>query len=136
MPDEGEHKYVYAKLILRGKGLDPQDVTNSLGLNPSMSFRQGDWRNEADKWKHNFWSLSSKGKVQSSDLTIHLEWLLNQLDPEKSKFLDILKEKNIDAEISCFWILPTNHENLSLAPGLIKDISELGLGLNIDIYCS
>lgn len=133
--NENEDKHVYAKLILRGKGLNPQDVTDSLELNPSMSFKQGDWRNESDRWKHNFWSLSSKNKVQSNDLARHLEWLINQLEPEKPRFLDILKEENIDAEISCFWILPTDHENLSLPPELVKNISELGLGLNIDLYC-
>ena len=132
---ENEHKYTYATLILRGKELNPKDVTDYLGLSPSMSFNRGDWRNETEKWKHSFWSLSSQNMVQSNDLAFHLEWLIKQLEPVKSKFLEILNEKNIKAEISCFWILPSEHENLSLNCQLIKKYTELGLGLNMDIYC-
>jgi hypothetical protein len=130
-----ENEHIFTTLILRGEGLNPEEVTNSLGLNPSMSFKRGDRRNETDIWKHNYWSLSSQDRIHSSNLAIHLEWLINQFEPEKSKFLEILNNKNTEGEISCFWILPTDHENLSLSPDLIKKIAELGLSLNMDIYC-
>jgi hypothetical protein len=132
---ENEHKYIYATLILRGKGLNPQEVTDSLGLSPSRSFKRGDWRNEIDRWKDNFWSLSSQNKVQSNNLTIHLDWLMNQFEPVKLRFLEILNGENIEAEISCFWILPTDHENLVLSAELIEKITDLGLSLSMDIYC-
>jgi hypothetical protein len=133
---ENEHKYIYATLILRGNGLNPQEVTESLGLSPSMSFKRGDWRNEKDQWKHNFWSLSSQHKIHSSNLATYLEWLLNQLEPIKPSFLEILNKKEIEAEISCFWIFPNNHDNLVLGPELIRKVTELGLGLSIEFYCS
>ena len=111
---ENESEYVYATLILRGKGLDPQAITDSLGLNPSMSFNKGDYRNETDRWNHNYWSLTSQGKIQSDDLTSHIEWLMKEIEPIKTKLIDNLNNKNIQAEISCFWILPSEHEYINL----------------------
>lgn len=133
---ETENKFVYATLILRGKGLNPQEITDSTGLSPSMSFKKGDYRNKSDKWKHNYWSLSSRDKIQSSNLFNHIEWLMNQIEPVKAKFLDIVNNKDISAEISCFWILPTNNEQLILKPELLNKIGGLGLQLNLDIYGS
>ncbi len=132
---ENIHKYIYATLVLRGNGLNPPEVTDTLELSPSMSFKRGDWRNETDKWNHNFWSLSSQGKIQSSNLATHLEWLLDQLEPIKLRLLEIMNRKDTEAEISCFWIFPTDHENLNLRPELIQKITELGLGLSIEFYC-
>ena len=131
---DNEQNQIYATLILRGKELNPQEVTDSLGLSPSMSFKIGDWRNETDRWKHNLWTLSSQDKIQSSNLANHLEWLLDQLEPVKPRLLDILNTNNIKAGISCFWILPTDNENLGLTAELLKKITDFGLYLEIDIY--
>jgi Domain of unknown function (DUF4279) len=132
---ESEKKYIYSTLILRGNELNPQEVTDSLKINPSMSFKRGDWRNETDKWEHNFWSLSSQDKIQSSNMATHLEWLLNQLEPIKLRLLEILNREGISAEISCFWIFPTDHENITLSPELIQKIADLSVSLSIEFYC-
>jgi len=134
--NDNEYSYVYVKISIRGKGLIPQEVTNSLGLTPSISFSQGDYRNKTDKWKHNYWSFSSQDKIQSLDLASHLEWIINQIEPVKAKFLEILNKNDIAAEIRCFWILPSDHEALSLNVDLIKKIADLGIKMEIDIhYC-
>ena len=133
--NENENQYIYATLILRGEGLHPQYLTDSLGLSPSMSFRKGDLRNETDRWKHNFWSLTSKGKIQSNNLATHVEWLMKQIEPVRTKFMDILSRNGMDAEISCFWILPTDNELLNLDLDLIRNIADLGFSLKVDVYC-
>ena len=133
---EDEQKYVYVDLILRGNGLNPGEVTRALALEPNMSFRRGDWRNETDRWKTNLWSISSKGRVHSNDLSSHLEWLINQIEPMKVNFLEITGQDDIEAEISCFWILPTDHEYLSLTNELIRKTAELRLKIGIDVYSS
>jgi hypothetical protein len=126
--------YCYATFILRGKGFNPDEVTSLIGINPSWSFKRGDWRTKTEKWRHNFWSLSSKGEVQSDDLSIHIQWLINQLESKIDKLLEIKKQNGVEGEISCFWILPTNHENLSISENVIGQIASLGIKLSVDIY--
>lgn len=133
--EDDKYRYVYAELVLRGNGLNPPEITDTLNLRPSMSFKRGDWRNETERWKNNLWSISTKDQIQSTDLAVHLDWLVSQLEPTKKRLVEILDKKDIEAEISCFWILPTDHEHLSLSPDLLRKITELNLRLNLDIYC-
>lgn len=132
---EDEHQYVYATLILKGMGLNPDEVTTFLGINPSMSFKCGDKRGVTGIWKHNFWSLSSQEQIGSNNLAIHLEWLMSQLEPVESNLSELLDRKDIEGEISCFWILPTDHEIFTISPALLSKISMLNLGFSVDVYC-
>ncbi len=129
------NKHLFATFILRGKGLNPQEVTDSLGVNPSKSFKRGDWRTETERWTRNFWSLTSQDKIQSDDLSTHIEWLLNQFEQVNNKLIEILKRDGVESEISCFWIFPTEHEELEISSELLSRIASLGVNLNFDIYC-
>ena len=134
--NENVNKHIFATFILRGKGLDPHDVTSSLGISPSRSFKRGDWRTETDKWTINHWSLTSQNVIQSGNLSVHLEWLLDQLEPVNSKLIEILERNGINSEISCFWIFPTEHEEFELSSELMKKIASLDVKLSFDIYSS
>jgi hypothetical protein len=135
MPEKQPTSIVFASLVLRGKNIIPQEVTDAIGLNPTKSFKRGDIRKGTKKWPHGYWELTSKETVQSSDLSMHLEWLAEQLEPSKSELIEIVSQGGVDAEISCFWILPTSHESISLSSELLIRIASLGLRINIDIYC-
>lgn len=136
MSEKDINNHLFATFILRGKGLNPHEVTDSLGINPSKSFKRGDWRTETERWTRNFWSLTSQDEVQSDDLSTHLEWLLNQFEPVNNTLIEILKRNGVESEISCFWIFPTEHEGLELSSELLSRIASLGVKLNFDIYCS
>lgn len=135
MPKNENTPRIYATFILRGKELDPQVVTEQLGIIPSRSFKRGDKRTEQKRWPHGFWGLTSDERIHSTDLASHIEWVTNQLEPVRQRLLELMDVKNIDAEISCFWILPTSHDGLSLSSELLERIASLGLKLNLDIYC-
>jgi hypothetical protein len=124
----------YASLILRGKELDPQKITDFIGISPSKSFKRGDKRKNDKVWPHGYWELDSTGFVNSADLEPHLEWLGDHIDPAKLSLSKIISETGIDAELSCFWILPTNHVSLSLNTKLLNQIALLGVKLEFDIY--
>ena len=136
MSDENVNKHIFATFILRGNGLDPHDVSSSLGITPSKSFKRGDWRTETEKWTRNLWSLTSQNEVQSDNLSVHIEWLLDQFEPVNNKLIEILKRNSIESEISCFWIFPTEHAELELSSELIKRIASLGIKLSFDMYSS
>lgn len=134
--NENVNKHIFATFILRGNGLDPHDVTSSLGITPSKSFQRGDWRTETEKWTRNFWSLTSQNEVQSDDLSVHIEWLLDQFEPMNNKLIEILERIGIESEISCFWIFPTEHVEFELSSELMKRVATLGVKLSFDMYSS
>jgi len=128
-------RYMYATLVLRGKYLDPRSVTEELGIIPSRSFKRGDRRTEAKKWPHGYWALTSSGNIESMDLALHLQWLIDQLEPVKPTLVRLLKESKISAVISCFWTLQTSHDGLSFNYTLLGRIAALGLNVEFDVYC-
>ena len=134
MSENDLNKHLFATFILNGKGLDPIETTIALGITPSKSFRRGDWRTDTKKWTRNFWSFTSQGEVQSGDLSIHIEWLLNRFEPVENELREIMNRKDVESEISCFWIMPTNHEELLLSDKLISRMAFLGIKLSFDIY--
>ncbi len=127
---------IYATFILRGKELDPQSVTELLGITPSRSFKRGDIRTEQKEWPHGFWGLTSDGNVQSADLVMHIEWLIHQLEPVKPVLIKLFEDGGLDAEISCFWILPGGHDGLILNPQLLNKIASFGIKFELDISCN
>ena len=135
MPENEYTSIAFASLVLRGKNLDPQEVVETIHIVPTKSFKRGDVRKGNKTWPHGYWELESKESVQSTDLEAHLEWLVKQLEPVKAELITILSQENIESEISCFWILPSSHENLSLSSELIQRIAYLSLKIHIDIYC-
>jgi len=128
-------RYSYASLMFRGKDLEPQRVTEILGIIPSRSFRRGDWRTETKKWPHGYWTLTSSGNVESMDLALHIQWLIDQLEPVQPGLIQLLKEKSISAVLSCFWTLQAGHGGLSLNHHLLDRIATLGLNVELDVYC-
>jgi hypothetical protein len=130
----GPDRSIFATFILRGKGLKPSEVTMYLGLVPSKSFSRGDWRTKTEKWHHNFWSLTSQDKVHSDNLSDHIEWLIGQLKPVLHRLQEVFLDETITAEISCFWIMSSNHEGFGLKPELTRIIADLGIELAFDIY--
>lgn len=123
---------VSASLVLSGKNLDPQEVTTKLGIMPSESFSRGDYRTDTEKWSRGFWKLSSE-KIGEEEMRAHIEWLVDQLFPIKHQLQEQLKDPTIRAWISCYWLLPTDHEVISLSSSLLAKIAEIGLDIDVDL---
>ena len=122
-------------LILRGKELDPKKIDEMLGINSYGSFKQGDKRpKDNNKWTFGFWMFSSSEKIESMDLMVHIKWLLEQLEPVQTKLKEILKDETIEAELDCFWIMPSTHEEIILEPELLRKIAQLGIPLALGMY--
>jgi hypothetical protein len=124
----------YISLILRGEALDPEKITEMLGINPTKSAKHGDKRGRSNKWPHGIWILESSEQIESVDPIKHIIWLLDKLEPSKTNLIEISRDQTIDAEISCFWIMPNTHEVLTIAPELLSRISALNVRFELSIY--
>lgn len=98
-----------------GDGLDPSCVTEILFVAPTLAYRKGEIfkrsRGHEVRGRTNLWLLSSRGRVQSSNLSDHLEYLLAILFPDGSderaeRLRAILRGGQVEADIGCFWAGP------------------------------
>jgi hypothetical protein len=122
---------------LKAKDLDPDQIKNILGLIPDRSFKRGDKKHEDEpKRQYGYWRIDSAEHIESSDIKLHFEWLLNIIEPKQKEVLKLLNDKSIDAKIHCFWILPAPHSILIFEPEILNQISQLGIRLELSIYDS
>lgn len=134
MPSTESENRTFASFILIGKELDPGKITSELGITPSKSFRRGDKRSETDMWKHGYWELCSADHVKTSDLGDHIRWVIEHVFPVRDELSSLLKGKDIKAGISCFSILEKGQTVINLSPLLIREMAELNLGIELDLY--
>src|SRR5437762_3088576 len=82
--------HVYATFQLWSKDLNPDEITARLKLTPSISFRAGDQRGLSNRtWPHGYWGFTSQNEIPSKDLAVHLEWLLNQIEPAGKEIIQL-----------------------------------------------
>jgi hypothetical protein len=127
----------FVSLVLRGEDIDPQRMTTLLKISPHKSARKGEKKtsgNQDKKWSYGFWILDSSKQIDSSDPIMHIVWLLDQLEPSKMGLVEISNDHTIDSEISCFWVMPSNHEILTIPPELLNRIAALNIRFELDIY--
>jgi hypothetical protein len=131
---EIEFVHPSAGLYLTGNNLDPQEITAKLGVNPLRSYKRGDKQQNGEKNRsHGLWMLSSSEEIDALDITIHIQWLLDQLEPAKVGLVDLLQDKSIDAVISCFWAMPSSHEVLIITPELLQRIASLSIRFKLAV---
>jgi hypothetical protein len=122
---------------LKGKYLNPQVVTERLGIKPSKSFARGDVRSGDKKWPHGYWALESSDFVDSTDPAYHFEWLLSKLKTVENELIKILEEDtSFVAKVSCFWIMSNEHASFTLSDQFLVRAVRLKLNIDFDIYRS
>jgi hypothetical protein len=133
MPKNENLSRTFATFRLIGKDLDPDAVTSLLGLEPTRMFRKGDRRGETKVWPHGYWGITSQGTVETTDLAVHIEWLLAQLEPVREQLTSVVRG-DVKADVNCFIESGTGHGGPTFSPQLLARIAALNLELGLDIY--
>src|SRR6476646_2222486 len=106
MPENQNCSYTYATFRIWGDNLDARAVTARLGIIPSLSFQRGDPGGPNGIWRRGYWAIttgrdrfneetpadtgqSPEASISSTDLQVHIEWLLDRLDPMREELLAI-----------------------------------------------
>lgn len=126
----------YADLVIVGKNLDPEIITNMLEIIPSRSHKKNDKKKDGIReFSNGVWELSSQGQQESVDVNDHLNWLTNQLLPVKNILTLISSMEEVEIiRISIFWIMPSTNEVLILEPELLRKLAEFEIQIVYDIY--
>lgn len=126
---------MFVSLIFRGKELDPGDITTKLCLQPFYSFKRGDIRKDGSRiWTHGCWMYRTSEEINSEDFLTHINWLVDRIEPVKHQLFEINSNEKIESEISCYWVMPSNHEVLNLSPELLTRLAAIGLSIKFSIY--
>jgi len=132
--------YVEAYAILRlfAEDVDPSEVTRALMLPPDYAHRRGDLRIDRTKKgkvqvcsapSAGMWSMSSESWVTSPRLQVHIQWILDQIEP-KAEALAAVLARGVTGDVYCCSF----GRSASPAPGprsLRNRLGELGLSLQI-----
>ena len=131
----------HAALRLFAEDLDPSDVTRALELPPDHPHRKGDLRigrTKRGKVQVNFpytqgmWSMSSELWVSSPRLHIHIQWILDQIQPKADTLARIVTPA-VSASVFCYSL--GKCASPPSIPKVLRDqLGDLGLSLEIDHY--
>lgn len=127
----------YATLIVYPEAMDPAEVTERLGIEPSRWQRRGETilltGPPPTVAPLNGWFLSSQGQLESKDSRRHIDWILDRVAP-KAEALRHLQEAGCRAVVSCCWCSQSGHGGPTLPPSQMKTLGELDIELWFDIY--
>jgi len=128
---------IYVWFFIRGKDINPDEITNKLGITPSYKFRRGDRHGENNQSvrKKGLWSFTSNRKVHSSNLELHVEWILSQLEAVASPLNSIIFGDDVHAQITCVFNLFTMEWDDWLRPEILRRIADLNIFFGISAYC-
>jgi hypothetical protein len=102
----------YASLRFMGDRLEPASISDILGAQPDTAYRKGEIykrsRGHEARGRTALWLLSSKHRVNGTDLNDHLAFLLDVLFPKNSgtrlaKLRQLMRDQAVSADVSCFW---------------------------------
>jgi hypothetical protein len=126
----------FASLRLYGDFLIPDEINRLLQIEPSDSATKGTEITGAPghsrKAPTGRWILSTERNVQSTNLELHIEWILERLET-----IDIQVEKlpGVErADIFCYWNSASGHGGPEFSPELMGRLARSGLALGLDIY--
>lgn len=125
----------YVKFILQGEPVDPDLITEALGVLPSRRFKKGDpYGKKENKWPIGFWSISSRDIVESGDLENHIVWILERLEPVKDKVANFVSQEGVDASIKIVINLFVHEWDGHVSSTLMKRITDLNVHFKLSIY--
>ena len=102
----------YATLRFAGDELEPQEISDALGVEPTRAYRKGERylagpRTGELTGRTGIWLLSTDKLVEGSDLARHLSYLTKLIfagEPGRVAGLrHLIARRHLMAHVSCFW---------------------------------
>jgi hypothetical protein len=114
-----------------GKGVDLDAVTQAIGWEPTISIRVGEILPPGTRPRtEGIWAYSTENNVASSNLSDHLQTLVERLAPDVRERLP----KGCRLEIQCVWRSATGHGGPMLPASLLHTLGTGSIDLDFDIY--
>jgi hypothetical protein len=126
----------FASLRLYGDALVPEEITRLLQIEPSDCAAKGAVSKSSSGKSRQAptgrWILGTDGKLSSSSLERHIEWILDRLASIGAKADHLPGVER--ADIFCYWSSANGHGGPQFSPELMGRLAEARLPLGLDIY--
>ena len=129
MPEPNE---CFAYFTIVGDDLNPEEITEALGITPTDSWKKGDL-NPRNRYKRKFgrWSLYSR-LVRSEELESHIADVLTQLDQNPDAFRKISEAYGGRLQlVGCFH---SYFPGLYYSPEIVQSLAQYRLEVDHDFY--
>ena len=113
--------------------LDPEYITEQLGIEPTSSFRKGDVHGQGKlRRKANGWFYCTETLSRSRDTRRHLDLILAELDG-KDVALKALQARGCEVDVTSYWV-SIGHGGPWLMPHQSLRLGTLGISIWWDVY--
>lgn len=129
-----EHSVVAFRIF--GDDLVPSEVTGLLGCNPTAAYSKGDVRigqKTGNRYveKTGRWSLSAKDR-RPEDIPSQISEILARLTQDLGVWDQLSSKYTLD--FFCGVFMGSSNDGLEFSPELLRQLSERGITLGLDIY--
>lgn len=127
----------YASLYFRNKDLNPDLVTELLGIEPLKKFKKGEsYGMQKEKFRRTgFWYVSTNEYIQSENIEDHLVWLLEKIELVNKDFMEMVAKEKHEVEITCVLQVFSVEDGFTITPIILKRIADLNFRFGISVYC-
>jgi hypothetical protein len=123
----------FSTLRVFSDDIAPEEITASLRLKPSKTFRKGDLHSQGKlQRKTNGWFYSTEHLTNSRDFRRHLDIILDALDGRNDAVIG-LQSKGCEVDITTYWV-STGQGGPWLMPYQMLKLGSLGIEIWWDIY--
>jgi hypothetical protein len=125
---------IWTEFVLVGERLEPQHITERLGLSPSRGGRVGDPIIAGQgKRLTNAWILSI-GPERSLALDEQIERLIAQLKPKTREIARLREELEVEARLYCAVYVADETPEIWFSPGAVAWAGQIGASIGVDLY--
>ena len=125
---------VRVAFTLTGLGIDPDVITEGIGLRPTKTWRLGEKnQNTKVRRKYDGWSIVMK-RHRSADLGQEIRRLLEPILPHANAIRKTCEEYDLEAEVGCAVYVSDETPAMYLDSDIIKLLADLNAEFDIDLY--
>ena len=130
----------YAGLNFAGDRLRPERITALLGVEPTVAYRKGETfkrsRGHEVQGRTGLWRLATKGRVESTELADHLDYLKRILFQSGGQLIGplctVMRDDGLEAEIDCFWHGERNAASPEIPETIRGAFAQIGAAIETD----
>jgi hypothetical protein len=111
----------------------PEEITNQTGISPSETWCKGELKPRTTmQYKDNGWELKSGLPLEAS-LADHVNFLLSAVGPAREQLMSFTKKYY--SELACAVYFSEGSPEIHFDNDLLRQIAEMNLNIDLDIYC-
>ena len=123
-----------AALTIQGPHLDLENISSTLGIEPSHNHKVGDLiaKHSKRKHKHDMWSVDAPLDKQKP-MDEHLNWLAQHLRPHYDFIRSLKSQDEVEIYVYCGFTFYDFEAGLSLSPEALSIFTDLGISMEVSV---